>query len=142
MGGSSALASRKSPLLAVRAAALTIATTTLFRLPLPTVERFLTPRPRRQGSPPDAANALWAAEVGLRAVRWPVRPSCLHRGAVRYHLLRRAGIDVQLVFGVGQVDSAPAAHCWLRIDGEPYLEPTDPRAFFTGVYAMGEPPGQ
>jgi hypothetical protein len=133
---------RRRPLLALRAAVLAVATAPLFRLPLPTTERVLTPRRRRRPSDSsEAATALWAADVGLMAVRWPVRPSCLQRGAVRYHLLRRAGVDVQLVFGAGQVDAAPAAHCWLLLDGEPYLETTDPRLLFTGVYTMGRAVG-
>jgi hypothetical protein len=72
-------------------------------------------------------------------MRRPIRPSCLHRGAVRYHLLRRAGVNVQLVFGAGQVESAPAAHCWLLLDGEPFLETVDPRPVFAGIYTMGLP---
>ena len=132
---------RRRPLPAVRAAALAIATPVLFRLPLPKVERLLSGGPRRWGSL-DAESALWAANMGLRVVRWPMRPSCLHRGAVRYHLLRRAGIDVQLVFGAGRIDGAPAAHCWLLLDGQPYLESTDPRELFAAAYTMGSPPGR
>jgi hypothetical protein len=136
-GDSSPGVVRRRPLVALRAALLAVATTQLFRLPLPTAERVLTPRRRRPRRPSGPAAALWAADVGLRVVRWPIRPSCLHRGVVRYHLLRRAGVDVQLVFGAGQVDSAPAAHCWLLLEGEPYLETTDPRLLFTSMYTMG-----
>jgi hypothetical protein len=132
---------RKRPILALRAGVLAVVTPLLFRLPLPKVERVLRPRRASIGSAADAAGALWAAELGLRAVRWPLRTSCLHRGAVRYHLLGRAGIDVQLVFGAGHVDGAPAAHCWLLLDGQPYLESTDPREVFAPLYIMGSSPG-
>ena len=38
-------------------------------------------------------------------------------------MLRRAGEDVKLCFGVGSVDGQVEAHCWLIRDEAPILEP-------------------
>lgn len=59
---------------------------------------------------------------------------CLARGLTLYFFLRRAGVDLALVFGAGTVENEFAAHCWLEKNGEPYLERTDPRPFFTPMY--------
>ncbi len=70
-----------------------------------------------------------------KVIRWGrplVRPGCLTRGITGYYVLRRAGLDVALCFGIGPVREAGlAGHCWLVLDGEPVLETTDPRLAFT-----------
>jgi hypothetical protein len=62
----------------------------------------------------------------LVAFRPMVHPGCLVRGLTLYHFLRKAGVDVSLRFGVGQVDGSFKGHCWLVKDGTPYLEPERP----------------
>lgn len=68
-----------------------------------------------------------------------VRRSCLTRGLTLYYLLRKAGWDVALCFGTGSVDEHFAAHCWLVKDGEPFLEKSDPRLYFTPMYYFAAP---
>jgi hypothetical protein len=57
-----------------------------------------------------------------------------------FWFLRRAGLDVELRFGL---DPAPGAevdgHCWLTLDGEPYLEKQDPRPLFAEIYRLPLP---
>ncbi len=65
-----------------------------------------------------------------------VRPGCLTRGVTLYYGLRRAGLDVQLCFGVGSDGGNVAGHCWLDLDGEPLLERVDPRSKFTEVVRL------
>jgi hypothetical protein len=61
---------------------------------------------------------------------------CQVRGLTLYYFLRRAGVEVSLVFGIGLVGTASAGHCWLVKDGEPFLETPDPRQYFTAMYTF------
>jgi hypothetical protein len=67
-----------------------------------------------------------------------VRPGCLTRELTLYYFLRRAGLDVELCFGMGYVSNEFAGHCWLVKDGEPFMEAKDPRSLFTEVYRFGQ----
>jgi len=75
-----------------------------------------------------------------QVIRWGrplVRPGCLTRGITGYYILRRAGLDVALCFGMGSVrDPGAAGHCWLVLGGEPVLEAADPRAAFTELVRL------
>ena len=53
-----------------------------------------------------------------------------------FYFLRRAGADVELVFGMGKHGDDYAGHCWLVKDGEPFLEQKDPRQKFATMYAI------
>jgi hypothetical protein len=75
------------------------------------------------GIPDDAAAADYVGAV-LRRLPPPWRYTCLRRGIVLYHLLRRSGRGVTLHIGVRKDDAGKlAAHAWLMLDGVPYLEP-------------------
>jgi hypothetical protein len=77
----------------------------------------------------------------LSAGRPIVRRGCLTRGVTLYYFLRRAGVDVSLCFGIGRVEGGDGfdGHCWLELDGEPWLEPREPRALYATMYAFGRP---
>jgi hypothetical protein len=54
-----------------------------------------------------------------------------------FWFLRRAGLDVELVFGLDPaMGEAADGHCWLALAGEPFLEKVDPRSRFTEVYRL------
>ena len=90
-------------------------------------------RPSRSGV---ADDAVTRAERALGIVG-RVRPqSCLTRGITRFVVLRRAGMAVELVFGVSAAAGNEGGHCWLELDGEPYLETTDPRKVFPEVFRV------
>lgn len=123
-------------LLAARVLAVAALVPLIVRLPLPRQERLLEPRRAR---PADPERAAWLAGNidGLIARGRPVvRPGCLTRGLTHYYFLRRAGVDVRLAYGIGEVDGRTEGHCWLERDGEPWLESTDPRPHFTRTYAI------
>ncbi|HUX87916.1 MAG TPA: lasso peptide biosynthesis B2 protein [Chloroflexota bacterium] len=65
-----------------------------------------------------------------------IRRGCYSRGVICYYLLRRAGLEVSLYFGVSKRGEHFAGHCWLMRNGEPFLERNDPRPQFTTVYAI------
>ena len=72
----------------------------------------------------------------LSAGRPVVRPGCLTRGLTHYYFLRRAGVDVQLRYGLGQPIGEGDGHCWLVRDGEPFLERVDPRERYVETYSI------
>ena len=105
----------------------------LLRLKLTRLAGLLEPR---RMPPPDEARAnavIAATERVLGSGRPLVRPGCLTRGLTLFYFLRRAGVDVALLFGVGEGDGKPAGHCWIVKGGEPFLESRDPRPHFTEV---------
>jgi hypothetical protein len=66
-----------------------------------------------------------------------IRPGCLTRGVTLFWFLRRAGLDVELRFGLDSTcDGTPDGHCWLALDGEPFLERRDPRPRFAELYRL------
>ena len=73
-------------------------------------------------APDDEVLAAYVGQV-LRRLPPPWRYTCLRRGLVLYHLLRRAGRPVALHIGVRKdVGGLLAAHAWLVEGGAPYLE--------------------
>lgn len=80
---------------------------------------------RRTTSPARASDRRMAAWIDyqLHRLPWPWRHTCLRRSLVLYHLLRIEGRPVELCVGVRRDDAdALAAHAWLAVDGQPYLE--------------------
>jgi hypothetical protein len=114
--------------------ALVLATPLLARLAPARLSRVLARaagparRPHRSA---EAASARVERAIALASrLR---RQTCLTRGLSRYIVLRRAGLPVELVFGLGASAGAHAGHCWLELDGAPYLEETDPRRLFPEI---------
>ena len=131
---------RAVPLLGVMAVA--VVAPFLARLDPQRLQRCLEPSPRSSRSP--SADPGQVVEVlGRRVnqvIRWGrplVRPGCLTRGITGYYILRRAGLDVALCFGIGPVRGpGVTGHCWLVLDGEPVLETVDPRPAFTELVRL------
>jgi hypothetical protein len=122
--------------LTLRILAVALAVPAITRLSLPWQARILEPRRRRR---PDPQRTAWLAENVdpiLAAGRPWVRPGCLTRGLTHYYFLRRAGADVRLAYGIGEIDGRTEGHCWLVRDGEPWLEREDPRAHFVETYSV------
>ncbi len=117
-----------------------LATPLLLRLPLPRLEALLewtaARRSRRAPGDPDAVAAT-VLDM-LQAGRPLVRRGCLTRGLTLYYFLRRAGADVVLTFGMGQVSGGDGydGHCWLVLDGKPYLESRDPHGNYVTMYSF------
>lgn len=105
----------------------------LLRLKLSRLGSLLEPRSIAPGSVEQIAAYV---EMAIHSGRPLVRGGCLTRGLTRYYFLRQAGIDVSLCFGVTQ---AGAGHCWLEKDGDPFLEPGDPRTRFVLMYRISRP---
>jgi len=112
----------------------------LMRLPLPRLARLVT-RPVAFPAPSAAEVERLERLVALapRLARPLVRTGCLTRGVTLFWFLRRAGLDVELRFGIDPAGVADG-HCWLTLDGEPFLERRDPRPHFTETYRLPLPP--
>lgn len=71
-----------------------------------------------------------------------VRSGCLTRGVTLYYFLRRAGVEVSLCFGMGELKGRFEGHCWLVCQGEPLAERRDPRPLYTETWRIDPlPPG-
>jgi Transglutaminase-like superfamily len=109
----------------------------LVRLPVRRLEARVNPP-----FPPPFADAVQAeriirlTQLICRVARALIDHPCQVRGLTLYYFLRRAGVNVSLVFGIGRVDAEYAGHCWLVKDGEPFLEIRDPREYFTAMYTF------
>lgn len=118
-----------------------LAAPALMHLPLQRLDALLeltaSHRPRRASGDPDA---VAATVLEMLRAGWPlVRRGCLTRGLTLYYALRRAGVEVELEFGMGKVSRGDGfdGHCWLVRDGNPYLEPRDPRSEYVTMYTFG-----
>lgn len=131
------LTSLAEALFVAQAAAFALSVPVLMRLPLARLRRVLAPGRRKNASEPDVERVLGLLELTFQLCAPVLRPTCLTSGLTRYFFLRRAGIDVGLVFGMGQPDDGGfAGHCWLTRNGEPFLERRDPRPVFAEMYRI------
>ncbi len=124
-------------MLYVDIALVALAVPLLARLKLPRLATLLGRG--RAASPPDAAridDLVTSVAAALQFAPAFIRPTCMTRGLVLYHVLRRAGLDVQLCFGAGYPQGQFEAHCWLVYEGKPFMEPRNPRQWFTEFYWM------
>jgi hypothetical protein len=120
----------------IRIGAFAATVPALMRLPLPRVAVLVTQPPRRrspEGAEIERLDRLIALAPRIGAPM--VKAGCLTRGVTLFWFVRRAGLDVELHFGLdpsGQDQTD--GHCWLTLDGEPFLEKQDPRPRFADLY--------
>jgi hypothetical protein len=107
------------------------------RLPLPRLASLVTRPPRSRALDLGEVERLErVVTLAPRIARPLVRSGCLTRGLTLFWFLRRAGLDVELRFGVDPVaDGEADGHCWLALAGEPYLERQDLHRF-TELYRL------
>jgi Transglutaminase-like superfamily len=110
----------------------------LLRFKFPRLESLLEPRIPTDHADSGAIERIVGLVEAALQLGQPFIPSgCLGRGLMRYHFLRRAGFNVALCFGIGRLGTEFVGHCWLVKDGEPFLEPKDPRPLFVEMYRFG-----
>jgi len=110
----------------------------LMRLPLPRVSAIVTRPPRDPAPSAEEIERLERLIALAPRVGHPlIRRGCLTRGVTLFWFLRRAGLDVELRFGLDPGRDGPTdGHCWLALDGEPFLERIDPRPRFPELYRL------
>ena len=106
----------------------------LVRLPIRKLEALLEPRGCRPYDAVGASRVLRLSDGLFRRFRHLLSRPCLIRGVTLFYFLRRAGMEVSLVFGIGEVKGRQAGHCWLCKEGRPFLESEDPLAHFVPMY--------
>lgn len=106
------------------------------RLPLERIDALVERRAREGHRPRGDVEAVARRVEQVLGHTRILRHTCLSRGLTRYFFLRRAGADVRLVFGLGQIDGAYAGHCWILRDGTVYQEATDPALEFADVVTL------
>jgi hypothetical protein len=125
-------------LLPLRVTLVAAAVPVLMRLPLARLAKLVEPRYVPAQPDPTTISALVARIDQIIRKGSPfIRNTCLTRGITRYWFLRRAGVDLRLVFGLGQPTGPDfSGHCWLVRDGKPFLENGDPAEVFTELYSI------
>jgi hypothetical protein len=93
---------------------------------------MLARRSQRPAVPADPADARPLGEaVGLVAGRSVVGARCLARSLVLWFLLRRRGVDAELVIGAEAPRGGELpAHAWVEVAGEPVNDALDVRERF------------
>jgi hypothetical protein len=94
----------------------------------------LAARSERRAVPAQPDEARPAVEaVGLVAGRSVIGARCLGRSLVLWFLLRRRGIDAELVIGADMPRGGQLpAHAWVEVAGEPVNDEADVRERFGG----------
>ena len=92
----------------------------------------LAARSERRAVPTEPALVRPAAEaVGLVAGRSVIGARCLGRSLVLWFLLRRRGVDAELVVGADMPRGGEfSAHAWVEVAGEPVNDAPDVRERF------------
>ena len=129
-------------LLCMQSLCVALTAPALMRIPLPQLEALFERTARTRSADRPARDPEAVATMALSVLRagWPlVRRGCLTRGLTLYYALRRAGVDAGLEFGLGKVPTGDGfdGHCWLVLDGKPYLESRDPYSHYATMYAFG-----
>lgn len=125
---------------------LTLAEVCAFASVVPLITRLSMPRlgavlvrtpPTKQPDSREIERLERVVTLAPRVAHPLVRSGCLTRGLTLFWFLRRAGLNVQLCFGLDPDTTQEAdGHCWLTLDAEPYLESRDPRTRFVELYRL------
>jgi hypothetical protein len=114
-------------------------------LRITSMERLVASLGRRaRVKTPSVRQQTRIAERVDRVLGWlppPWERTCLTRSTILYHLFRRSGVPVQLCLGVKPGPGGFAAHAWLELAGDLYLEPADARSFKTIARFPSDSPG-
>jgi hypothetical protein len=111
----------------------------IMRLKLSRVAAILERGSELRSCDPDQIQKIAAyVDTSIQRGRPLVRAGCLTLGLTRYYFFRRAGMDLSLHFGMGQIGTERefVGHCWLSKQGEPYLEREDPRPLYIEMYCI------
>jgi len=87
----------------------------LTRRPLPDLVRELSAEGRpvpQVVNPPRLGRAVFKS-LGIG----DVRARCISMALVHYHLLRRSGVDAELVIGLEHEPTSKDAHAWVEVQG-------------------------
>jgi hypothetical protein len=94
---------------------------------------------QRHSATSDDAHRI-AEAVAIVSARPVVGARCLGRSMTLWFILRRHGIDAELVIGAESPGGEDlSAHAWVEVAGQPLLDPTAPRSRFAS-FRVPQPP--
>lgn len=112
----------------------------LLRLKMSRWQSLLETRKAQSSFDPAGLEKIVSLVESTLSARMPfVRGGCLTRGLTLYYFLTRAGLDVRICFGMGEVGGKFVGHCWLIKGEEPFLEKSPPQTLFTEVFRIPRP---
>ncbi|MCZ7572067.1 MAG: lasso peptide biosynthesis B2 protein [Ardenticatenaceae bacterium] len=129
-------------LLALEAIRLQRQTSAWLARPLPLVMRAITPPAAPCLPLPELERRTRLIDATVQLFRVVPLGFCLRRSLVRYVLLRRAGLPVEIVFGARPEDTGSGSligHAWLEFDGAPWMEAPEHLDGYTAMYRYPEP---
>jgi Transglutaminase-like superfamily len=68
----------------------------------------------------------------------PTRGNCLPRSLALFYFARRSGVPVRLHCGVRRVGERLEGHAWLSLQGQPFLETTNPEQSYRVTFSYPE----
>jgi hypothetical protein len=111
----------------------------------PTARRLAAWSDRPIGPSGVAEARLVAEPVAIVAGRRLVGARCLGRSLVLWFLLRRRGVDAELLIGADSAAGALSAHAWVEVEGQPVNDVPDVRdrfgSFGVPLPRLSPPPG-
>ncbi len=114
----------------------------LLRIPLPTLLRRLEPRRKPHSvDPAKVARIERCVDAVIETGKPLIRSRCLTRTLTHFFFLSRAGLELEVCFGMGRRGEDMIGHCWLMKGGVPYLETEDPRSVYAETYVYPEREG-
>ncbi len=124
----------RDALLAARIVLFILAVPLLLRLPL---KRLLPLLDNKRSKTPDLKTiekTIYLTDTMTAKLRPLLHSYCLSKSLTLFYFLRRAGVDLELCFGMGEVKGKLTGHCWLLKEGVPFLEQEDPRSLFKEMF--------
>ncbi|MCG3144652.1 MAG: hypothetical protein HONDAALG_02103 [Gammaproteobacteria bacterium] len=108
-------------------------------LPLPRALRTISPRVKRspksvslEGMNPSPTQLAAILDRLLGADFWVFTPTCWKRALVLHRYLALDGLETRIVFGVRRSSERMLdGHCWLEVEGQPFLENAAPDYLIT-----------
>ncbi|RMD98761.1 MAG: lasso peptide biosynthesis B2 protein [Deltaproteobacteria bacterium] len=110
--------------------------------PLPSLLRHLEPRRKpRSVDPEKVARIERCVDAVIELGKPLIRSRCLTRTLTHFFFLSRAGLELEVCFGMGKRKGELVGHCWLMRGGAPYLEAEDPRCAYAETYVYPQREG-
>ncbi len=105
---------------------------------LPTLLKALASRnPTAPAEREEIDKIVRFTDFALRKNCFAVKSTCLNRALLRYHFLGKAGVDVEINFGVRKGNKL-GGHSWLTNHESPYLDGEDSIRYFELIYSSKE----
>lgn len=104
------------------------------RQPLAALLRDLDRGAREERGPLGPDDVRDAVHFLLYRARVPLPNTCLIRCLTVYSRMRAIGLPASIVFAVRPGQEIRDGHCWLELDGAPFLEPDERRHGFTPIF--------